>query len=112
MSHARCRRLAKPDWWRRFLPLAVAVVFGVAAELDRAVEIDSYPDRQNLDLALIKLAGKAECRISLGTDAHGPTQLRFIELRAATAMFAEVKRDRILNFIGRESLVNWAKTVR
>jgi DNA polymerase (family X) len=35
-----------------------AKVFTIAAELDKAVEIDSYPDRQDLSLDLVKLARK------------------------------------------------------
>jgi DNA polymerase (family 10) len=54
-------------------------VFAVAAELDKAVEVDSYPDRQDMSLDLIKLARKAGCRISLGTDSRGTSQLEFIE---------------------------------
>jgi len=41
-----------------------ARVFSVAAELDKAVEIDSYPDRQDMSIDLIRLARKAGCRIS------------------------------------------------
>lgn len=37
----------KADWPR---------VFAEAAKLDKAVEIDSYPDRQDLNLALLKIA--------------------------------------------------------
>jgi len=55
-----------------------ARVFGAAAELDKAVEIDGYPDRQDLNLDLLTLARKAGCRISLGTDSHDPLQLRFM----------------------------------
>jgi histidinol phosphatase-like PHP family hydrolase len=65
-----------------------AKVFGMAAELDKAVEIDSYPDRQDLSLDLVRLAGKAGCRISLGTDAHGASQLRFVEFGLASALKA------------------------
>jgi DNA polymerase (family 10) len=87
-------------------------VFAVAAELDKAVEIDSYPDRQDLSLDLVRLAAKAGCRISLGTDAHGPGQLRFMEFGAAAALLAKVKRDRILNFMGRDELLGWAARLR
>src|SRR2546429_8427728 len=38
-------------------------VFDLAAELDKAVEIDSYPDRQDLNVELLKLAREAGCRI-------------------------------------------------
>jgi histidinol phosphatase-like PHP family hydrolase len=87
-------------------------VFDLAAKLDKAVEIDSYPDRQDLNMKLVRLAKKAGCRISLGTDSHGPSQLRFIELGLASAILAGVKRDRILNFMSREELLNWSAGVR
>jgi putative hydrolase len=83
-------------------------VFDLAAKLDKAVEIDCYPDRQDLNMKLVRLAKKSGCRISLGTDSHGPSQLRFIELGLASAMLAGVPQERILNFMGREELVEWA----
>jgi len=36
----------------------------------KAVEIDAYPDRQDLNLSLLKIAKRCGTRISLGTDAH------------------------------------------
>jgi histidinol phosphatase-like PHP family hydrolase len=58
-------------------------VFALAAHLDKAVEIDCYPDRQDLSIDLLKIARKEGCRISMGTDAHGPSQLSFMELGIA-----------------------------
>jgi DNA polymerase (family 10) len=87
-------------------------VFALAAELDKAVEIDSYPDRQDLNLDLIRIAAKAGCRISIGTDSHGPSQLRFIEFGLAAACMGGIDRSRILNFMAREELVAWAASVR
>jgi histidinol phosphatase-like PHP family hydrolase len=69
--------------WRR--------VFDIAAELDKAVEIDGYPDRQDLNIDLLDIAKRSECKISLGTDSHGPSQLRFMEFSAAAALAAGVK---------------------
>jgi histidinol phosphatase-like PHP family hydrolase len=87
-------------------------VFALAAELNKAVEIDAYPDRQDLRGELLKLAKKAGCRISIGTDAHHPWQLEFIELGLAAAVMAGIKSDRILNFMPRESLLKWVGEVR
>jgi histidinol phosphatase-like PHP family hydrolase len=87
-------------------------VFAVAAELDKAVEIDSYPDRQDLSLDLIRQAKRAGCRISLGTDAHGPDQLRFIQFGLAAACRAGIVRSRILNFMARRELMDWVEGVR
>lgn len=63
-------------------------LFALAAKLDKAVEIDSYPDRQDLDVELLRLAQRAGTRISLGIDAHHPWQLQFIELGLAGAIQA------------------------
>jgi histidinol phosphatase-like PHP family hydrolase len=89
-----------------------AMVFDVAAELDNAVEIDGYPDRQDLSLDLLRMAKKAGCRISLGTDAHDPLQLRFMDYSLASAKKAGINKEHILNFLTAEELTNWAATVR
>jgi putative hydrolase len=91
------------DWGR---------VFAVAAELDKAVEIDGYPDRQDLNVGLLKIAKRSGCRISLGTDAHDPLQLRFMEYSLAAALKAGIKPDRILNFMSGDELLAWAAQVR
>ncbi|HEY2139284.1 MAG TPA: hypothetical protein VGH00_04330 [Chthoniobacterales bacterium] len=93
----------KADWPR---------VFAEAARLDKAVEIDSYPDRQDLNLSLLKIARKAGVRISLGTDAHHAEQLEFIELGLAAALKARIPPDRIVNFMDVQDLRAWVKKVR
>jgi len=80
--------------------------------LDKAVEIDGYPDRQDLNIDLLKLANKAGCRISFRTDSHGAAQLGFMEYSAASALIAGVRRDRILNFMSLNELIQWAETLR
>ena len=87
-------------------------IFATAAELDKAVEIDAYPDRQDLSADLLELAKKAGCRVSIGTDAHHPWQLEFIELGIAAACLAGIKRERILNFMTRDELLMWASQTR
>jgi histidinol phosphatase-like PHP family hydrolase len=89
-----------------------AQVFDIAAELDKAVEIDAYPDRQDLSFDLLKLAKKSGCRISLGTDSHDPLQLRFMPYALASALKAGIKPERILNFMRAHELLGWAAQVR
>ncbi len=93
----------KADWPR---------VFAEAAKLDKALEIDCYPDRQDLNLALLKIAKRAGCRISLGTDAHHPWQLEFIELGLAAALKAKIPAERIINFMSILQLKDWVAAVR
>lgn len=87
-------------------------VFGVAAELDKAVEIDAYPDRQDLSMDLVRIAKKSGCRISLGTDSHDPLQLRFMDFALASAVKAGIKKDRILNVRAADELLAWVANLR
>jgi len=87
-------------------------VFDLAAELDKAVEIDAYPDRQDLSMDLVRIAKKSGCRISLGTDSHDALQLRFMDFALASAVKGGVKPDRILNFMSTDQLRSWVATVR
>lgn len=93
----------KADWPR---------VFAQARKIDKAVEIDCYPDRQDLNLSLLKIARIERVRISLGTDAHHPWQLEFIELGLAAALKAKIPAERIINFMTLPALKNWVASVR
>jgi histidinol phosphatase-like PHP family hydrolase len=87
-------------------------VFAEAVRLDKAVEIDGYADRQDLRVSLLKIARKAGVRISLGTDAHHPEQLAFMELSLAAACLAKIPPERIVNFMSLAELKRWVAGVR
>jgi histidinol phosphatase-like PHP family hydrolase len=93
----------KADWAR---------VFGTATRLDKAVEIDCYPDRQDLNLSLLRIAKTEGVRISLGTDAHHPWQLGFIELGLAAALKAAIPEGRMINFLPLPALHDWVRKLR
>jgi histidinol phosphatase-like PHP family hydrolase len=93
----------KADWSR---------VLAETARLDKALKIDCYPDRQDLNLSLVKLAKKVGRRISLGTDAHHAWQLEFIELGLAAALKAKISAERIVNFISLAQLKTWVTKLR
>jgi histidinol phosphatase-like PHP family hydrolase len=87
-------------------------VFAEAAKLDKAMEIDCYPDRQDLNVSLLKIARKEGVRISLGTDSHHPWQLEFITLGLAAALKAKIPAERIINFMPLGKLKHWVAGVR
>jgi histidinol phosphatase-like PHP family hydrolase len=87
-------------------------VFAEAARLDKAVEIDGDPSRQDLRISLLKLARKEGVRISLGTDAHHPDELAYMELSLAAALKAKIPGDRIINFLSLDDLTAWIAQVR
>jgi histidinol phosphatase-like PHP family hydrolase len=86
-------------------------VFETAASLDKAVEIDGYPDRQDINLQLLELARDAGVRISIGTDAHNQSEMRFIDVGVAAALKAGISVDRILNFQPWEEIVAWTSSL-
>ncbi|PYJ28972.1 MAG: hypothetical protein DME90_06355 [Verrucomicrobia bacterium] len=86
--------------------------FAEAAELDKAVEIDCYPDRQDLNVRLLRLARAEGARVSLGTDAHHPWQLGFIDLGLAAALRTKISAERIVNFMSLQELKNWTASVK
>jgi histidinol phosphatase-like PHP family hydrolase len=103
LAHPRGRRYnvrlgLSADWGR---------VVEEAVEQDKALEIDGFPDRQDLNVELLELARDAGVRISLGTDAHRPEELRYIEFSLAAAIRAGLSKDRILNFMPRDELLEW-----
>ena len=88
------------------------MVFREATRLDKAVEIDAYPDRQDLNLGLLRIVKRCGTRISMGTDAHHPWQLEFIDLALAAALRAKIPADRIVNFMSLNELRAWVQGVR
>jgi histidinol phosphatase-like PHP family hydrolase len=108
LAHPRGRRFGvrlglRADWAR---------VFEAAVELDKALEIDAHPDRQDLNVELLELAREAGVRISIGTDAHRATELRNMEYGLAAAIRAGIPRQRILNFQPVEDVLAWSARVR
>ena len=93
----------RADWQR---------VFEFARERDRAVEIDGYPDRQDLDGELLRLARETGVRISLGSDAHAGWQLEFLDYSVAAARHAGIEPERIVNCMDVDSLLAWTASLR
>ena len=64
-------------------------------------------------MALLKLARREGTKISLGTDAHHPWQLYFIELGlGAAALKAKIPAERIINFMSLGELRTWVTKLR
>ena len=83
-----------------------------AAATGTALEIDAYPDRQDLDVDRLRIAAAEGAWISIGTDAHTPGELVFLELGIAAAILAGFPRSRVLNLLSRETLAERVGLVR
>ena len=84
-------------------------VFDEAALLDKAVELDATPSRQDLNVELARVAVASGVRwFSIGSDAHSASELEFLPFGMATASLAGIPRDRVLNYMPADDVLEWA----
>jgi len=105
LAHPRGRRYdvrlgLVADWHR---------IARAAAERDLALEIDAWPDRQDLDVESLRAVADAGTRVAIDTDSHALDELHFVEFGLAAAIRAGIKKERIVNFMSAEDVVAWAR---
>jgi histidinol phosphatase-like PHP family hydrolase len=109
LAHPRARMFGKragcvADWPK---------VFDEAARTGKALELDATPARQDLDVELARLAMRSGVRwFSIGSDAHAAAELGALPFGLATAVLAEIPRDRILNYRSADFVQKWAAQLR
>lgn len=109
LAHPRARMFGRragirADWPR---------VFAAAAATGKALEIDANARRQDLDLESVKLAVSEGVRwFSIGSDAHHAAELDFLPMGLAIAAAGGVPRERVLNYLTADAVVEWAAMVR
>jgi histidinol phosphatase-like PHP family hydrolase len=108
LAHPRARKYGR----RLGLVAEWPSVLNEAAANDKAVEIDASPDRQDLNVELLRVAAAAGVRVSIGTDAHQPAELGFMEFGLAAALLAGIPKERILNFRPLEEVLAWTASLR
>ena len=86
------------------------LVFAVAQRFDKAIEINSRPERLDPPLRLLQLAVDAGCRVSIDTDAHAPGQLDWLDHGCARAAASNVPIERIVNTGTADELLAWASS--
>lgn len=83
-------------------------VFSEAARLDKAIEVDGYPDRQDVDAGLLRVAVECGARISLGSDSHHVIDLEFMTFSRGAVGLAAVPPERVINCMPADELIAWA----
>lgn len=93
LAHPTGRLIGKRD------PYAVDIeqIIDAAKETDTLLEINSFPDRLDLDDVHVKLAKERNVRFVLGTDSHSIHHLDFMRFGIATARRGWLEKKDILN---------------
>jgi putative hydrolase len=83
------------------------VVFAAAARFDKAIEINSRPERLDPPKRLLRLAVEAGCRVAIDTDAHAPGQLAWLNHGCERAFLCGVTPAMIVNALDADALLAW-----
>jgi len=84
-------------------------ILKVAKETKTILEINSYPERLDLNDVNIKKAKEAGVKMVINTDAHHIDQMRFIELGIAQARRGWAEKEDIINCWPLEKLLKFLK---
>lgn len=82
-------------------------VFAAAAQYGTAIEINSSPDRQDVDFELAAKAGQRGCWISLGSDSHSLREMTWLNIARGHVALSGAPASRVLNFLPTRDLESW-----
>ena len=102
LAHPTCRIIGRRD------PLQIDMekIFDAAVETDTYLEINSFPDRLDLNDTNSKFAKERGGKFVIGTDSHNVNHLPYMHYGIATARRGWLEKNDILNT---KSLKNLAK---
>ena len=83
------------------------IVFAAAARFDKAVEINSRPERLDPPKRLLRLAIEAGCRVAIDSDAHTQGQLFWQGNGCERAFLCGVTPPMIVNALDADALLAW-----
>jgi putative hydrolase len=88
--------------------LDAEIVFAAAARFDKAIEINSRPERLDPPKRILRLAVEAGCRVAIDSDAHAPGQLAWLPFGCDRAAACGVPETSVVNAMDVDGLLAWA----
>jgi len=83
------------------------IVFAAAARFDKAIEVNSRPERLDPPKRLLRLAVEAGCRVSIDSDAHTLGQLSWLRNGCERAFLCGVTPEIVVNALPADQLLAW-----
>jgi DNA polymerase (family X) len=105
LGHPTGRRLGSRDPY----DVDLDAVFAAARAHDKALEINSSPERLDLNDVHARRAAEAGVLLSISTDTHYLSELDNVDLGVAVARRAWLARDQILNTRPLDALLSWTR---
>jgi len=86
------------------------IVFAAAKRFDKAVEINSRPERLDPPKRILRLAVEAGCRVAIDSDAHAPGQLTWLPNGCDRAFRCGVTIGSVVNALDADELLAWTRS--
>ena len=83
------------------------IVFAAAARFDKAIEVNSRPERLDPPKRILRLAVEAGCRVAIDSDAHAPGQLAWLPYGCDRAAACGVQAEAVVNAMDADALLAW-----
>jgi DNA polymerase (family 10) len=94
---------------REAYKIDMARVIEVAAETGTAIEVNSYPERMDLDDAGCLRAKNRGVKVAVNTDSHHPDQMWIMRLGVAVARRGWLGPEDVVNTFPLEKLLKWTE---
>lgn len=113
LSHPKAKILAHPTGrmlnQREGYELDFDILFDFCKKNDKALEINSWPNRLDLPDALIRQALKYGIKFTINTDSHSLSEMNLMKYGVAMARRGWATKDDILNTLGYNDFIEWIK---
>jgi putative hydrolase len=86
------------------------IVFAAAKRFDKAIEINSRPERLDPPKRLLRLAVEAGCWVAIDSDAHAPGQLAWLPNGCERAFLCGVEEASVINAWDAEDVLRWTRS--
>ena len=83
------------------------IVFAAALRFDKAIEVNSRPERLDPPKRILRLAVEAGCRVAIDSDAHAPGQLAWLPFGCDRAAACGVAEASVVNAMDVDGLLAW-----
>jgi len=102
LAHPTCRMIG----YRKGFDLDMEKIFEQAVKTNTALEINSFPDRLDLNDIMVKRGKEIGVQFIIGSDAHAIQHLDHMRFGVATAKRGWLEKNDVINTFGKEKIID------